>query len=130
MSNKAKYIFSYLLIAVALAIFSHSIIPHDHHKDILDELSHQHEEQHSGKQDAHCHYLNNILVNKIQTETKKTQNNKPNSNYISAGNVVFLCNTKTNFLVTNLNRQNQYNKLKQLKLLLKNTPLRGSPYSV
>ena len=50
-----------LLLVAGLVIFTHSVIPHDHHYDVACDTE-QHEE-HSSQSDSpmHCHFLNDIV---------------------------------------------------------------------
>jgi len=61
-----KNTFAYILLIVGLIIFSHSIIPHDHHYTEVCETEH---DTHQGHEDAtndpiHCHFLNDIIISK------------------------------------------------------------------
>ena len=64
-----KNTFAYILLIVGLIIFSHSIIPHDHHYTNVCETEH---DAHQGHEDAdndpvHCHFLNDIIIDKAIT---------------------------------------------------------------
>jgi hypothetical protein len=64
-----KNTFAYILLIVGLIIFSHSIIPHDHHYTNVCETKH---DAHHGHEDAandpvHCHFLNDIIIDKAIT---------------------------------------------------------------
>ena len=55
----------YILLIAGLIIFSHSIIPHDHHYTDVCETKH---DAHQGHEDddndpVHCHFLNDIISN-------------------------------------------------------------------
>ena len=50
-------------------MFSHSLIPHDHHYDNHLETTHEeHQEKDaSGNEPIHCHFFNDVVNNKIST---------------------------------------------------------------
>ncbi len=69
MRKKYENITSILLLIVGLVIFSHSIIPHDHHynSSVSDIEHHHHNDNDSGDEPIHCHYFNNIDFDKVRT---------------------------------------------------------------
>jgi len=69
MAINYKNIISIFLLITGLVMFSHSLIPHDHHYDNHIETTHEeHQEKDaSGNEPIHCHFLNDIVNNKIST---------------------------------------------------------------
>jgi hypothetical protein len=127
MIKQTKNIIAYFLIATSLAIFLHSVIPHDHHYDINCELSHhQHNHDNSDHEPIHCHFFNEVIVDKAITTV-----NKKISEY---SNIEFTALLFSNFRFTNTKHPKSYFP-EQDKLILnlvfrENMPTRGSPLSV
>ena len=127
MIKQTKNIIAYLLIATSLAIFFHSVIPHDHHYDMNCELSHnQHNHDNSDQKPIHCHFFNEVIVDKAIT----TANNKISDDT----SIAFAALLLLNFRFTN-NKLPKFHFSKQEKLTLnfvfrENMPTRGSPLSV
>jgi len=74
MAVNYKNTISILLLITGLVIFSHSILPHDHHYDNLTEVNHnEHQEKNKkGQEPIHCHFFNDIVINKITTSYQNT----------------------------------------------------------
>ena len=108
---------------MASIIFAHSIIPHDHHSDIADEISHEHKENKQGKHSRHCHFFNDIVINKknINNRTIKLIQKDLSYNIAEFQSVDnrknFFCISKTN---TNISIKS--------KNLINTKPTRGSPF--
>ena len=65
MKREFKNIISFFLLITGLVIFSHSIIPHDHHYDVMNTTHHEHHnDENSGSEPIHCHYFNEIIFDK------------------------------------------------------------------
>jgi len=59
-----KNIIVFFLLIIGLVIFSHSIIPHNHHYNNAVATKHnEHNEDKSAN--THCHYLNDIIISNI-----------------------------------------------------------------
>lgn len=127
MKKQTQNIIAYLLIATSLAIFFHSVIPHDHHYDMNCELSHhQHDHDNSDQEPIHCHFFNEVIVDKAITTTNKK--------IADDTSIAFAALLLLNFRFTN-NELPKFYFPEQEKLTLslafrENTPTRGSPLSV
>ncbi len=70
MKKSIRNIIAYVLLITSLAIFFHSVIPHDHHYSVNCDLSHhQHSHNRSDSHPIHCHFFNEIIVDKAITTT-------------------------------------------------------------
>lgn len=127
MKKQTQNIITYLLIATSLAIFFHSVIPHDHHYDINCELSHnQHDHKNSDHEPIHCHFFNEVIVDKAITTVNKKISDISSLEFAA---LLFL-----KFRITN-NELPKFHFPEQEKITLsfvfkENTPTRGSPLSV
>ncbi len=65
MKKQIRNIIVYILIATSLAIFFHSVIPHDHHYTANCDIVHHHQNHDTQDQNPiHCHFFNEIIVDK------------------------------------------------------------------
>jgi len=64
MRKVLNHIIHFVLIIAGLVIFSHSIIPHDHHYEIAcnDSKDEFPDHQHSPEHPVHCHLFNEIII--------------------------------------------------------------------
>ncbi len=70
MKKQIRNIIVYVLIATSLAIFFHSLIPHDHHYTANCDIVHHHQNHDNQEQNPiHCHFFNEIIVDKAITST-------------------------------------------------------------
>ncbi len=71
MRKKIKNIITFFSLFIALVIFSHSVLPHDHHFDLACTHTHDdHNNDNSSENHAHCHYFNNIIIQKSHLASK------------------------------------------------------------
>jgi len=61
------------MLIIGLVIFSHSIIPHDHHYDIVTDIDHEehHGKDKSGHEPIHCHYFNDVVISKVSISVQQ-----------------------------------------------------------
>jgi len=64
MRKKHNNITLLFLLITGLVIFSHSIIPHDHHYSFKGDKEHHHDEDATNHEPVHCYVLNEIIVDK------------------------------------------------------------------
>ncbi len=70
MKKKIKNTITFISLFIALVIFSHSILPHDHHFDIFSmDVHNSHSEDSSDKNPVHCFYFNNVIIQKSITSS-------------------------------------------------------------
>ena len=69
MKQFSKNIKIYLLLIIGLVIFSHAVIPHDHHYNANSELEHNHDHENS-KSDFHCFFFNDIIKDETVSNVK------------------------------------------------------------
>ena len=64
MSKKQKNKISIFLLITGLVLFSHYVIPHDHHYDNFAEANHNEQQgkNKKGHEPIHCHFFNNIVI--------------------------------------------------------------------
>ena len=68
MRKEKVNIIKFILLFVAIMVFAHSFVPHDHH--YTSECETNHEDRHQDESPFHCHYFNNIVLHKsIVTNT-------------------------------------------------------------
>lgn len=116
-------IFSVLLLFAGVVIFSHSIIPHDHHYD--QSCDTEHHEHHDTDHDSpmHCHFLNDVVFDDVVISSNQTVVNNNPSQYIIL------------FSLNNLEEQTAKHCLFLIKsdnppdyqVFLEHSPTRGSP---
>ena len=118
MKRTFKDIFPILLLITGLVIFSHAVIPHDHHND----NSIEHHEHNNNSNSEHCHLLNHITIDKaISISGKIASHNRLD---ITATHVTGLCTKKP--ILTSIYLSDRVN-LPDYFVCNKNTPSRGSP---
>ncbi|HEB62158.1 MAG TPA: hypothetical protein ENI82_03305 [Bacteroidetes bacterium] len=62
MRKKIKNTITFISLFIALVIFSHSILPHDHHFLLVG--THDNNDDGSEKKSAHCFYFNDVIIQK------------------------------------------------------------------
>ena len=67
MKGYFKNIFTFFMLIIGLVIFSHSIIPHDHHYDVITDINHEehHEKNKTENEPIHCHYFNDFVISNV-----------------------------------------------------------------
>jgi hypothetical protein len=64
------------LLITGLVIFSHSIIPHDHHYSFNEDKEHHDNEDANNHEPVHCYILNEIIVDKPATSSTQSLSNQ------------------------------------------------------
>ena len=126
MAKKYKNTISIFLLIIGLVIFSHSILPHDHHyENHLETTNEEHQEKNEKEQEPfHCHFFNDIVINKITSSSQSIV--KPISLFI-----LYITNISFNFTEGFFNKSftSQIFHFPDRLFLSKNSPTRGSPLS-
>lgn len=126
MRKKFKNIIAFFLLITGLVMFSHSIIPHDHHYNIIGNLSNyeHHNNEKSDNNPIHCHFFNDIVIDKIISNT-----NQNLFKYLTS-NIKILLNTKLYFDNNPLTKTAflNINNLPDYFVLIESSPTRGSPF--
>lgn len=65
MRQQYKNIFALLLLIAGFVIFSHSVIPHDHHYDTSCDTEHHEHNENEHDSPMHCHFLNDIVFDEV-----------------------------------------------------------------
>jgi hypothetical protein len=65
MKNVYTNIIGLLLFLVGLIIFSHAVIPHDHHYDLSCDTKHHQHHDTDHESPMHCHFLNDIVFDDV-----------------------------------------------------------------
>ena len=120
MNKNYKNITSIVLLIVGLIIFTHSVIPHDHHYDFSSDVEHHHNDN-----PIHCHYFNNIDSDKVRTNNfTNTMKELPVLYAVILSNLFDLdLHSQVNNFIS-LNDNTPY-----YCVLISNSPTRGSPLS-
>ncbi len=65
MKRNYKNIIAFFFLIIGLVIFSHSIIPHNHHYNHAVATKHNEHNERDKPDNTHCHYLNDIIISNI-----------------------------------------------------------------
>jgi len=126
MATNYKNTISIFLLITGLVMFSHSLIPHDHHYDNhLETTNEEYQEKNEkGQEPIHCHFFNDIVIEKISISHKSIV--KPISLFI-----VYITNISFDFTEDLVNKSftNQAFHFPDKIFLSPNSPTRGSPLS-
>ena len=126
MRNIYKNIFSLLLLIAGLVIFSHAVIPHDHHYDAACETEHHehHDDEEEGRHPMHCHFLNDIVFDDVVLIGNQSGFNIPSTDLPDFHPVkIWVYNN----LLARLAILEKHN-LPDYSVFIKNSPTRGSPF--
>ncbi len=127
MNKKAKHIITYFSLFIGLVIFSHAVIPHDHHFQIFNNHSHTgDDDDNSGKNHAHCFYLNDVIIQKSDLSS-----NIINQKHVNAKDIAIKGNIKEQeslSLAEIVLNDNCY--CFENDALLISAPVRGSPFHI
>ena len=109
-----------------LVIFSHSVIPHDHHYEVACETEHHdsHNED-SDNEPIHCHFFNDIVFDKVNISFNKSIVSNLSSAYIILIISDVYCDDFKNNETFNTN-----DNLPDYKVNIENSPTRGSPIHI
>ncbi len=126
MAKNYKNTISIFLLITGLIIFSHAILPHDHHYDNHLETTHKehHEKNKNGQEPVHCHFFNDVVINKITSHSQSIV--KPISLF-----KLYTIDISFNLTedLVNKNYSNQTFHFPDKLFLSPHSPTRGSPLS-
>lgn len=123
MRKQYQNIFSMMLLFAGIVIFAHSIIPHDHHFDMNIEAEHQQEQHENHDSPLHCHFLNDIVFDKVVISFNQTVvKNIPALNAI-----LFSLNNSDEQAANHYLSIIKSDNLPDYQVFLAHSPTRGSP---
>lgn len=120
--KRIKNIITFFSILIGLVLFSHSVIPHDHHFDIFDKHDAHHNDNSSEDNQAHCFYFNNVVIQKSFSSSKIVLKKNIKANSFVLTNII-----KHEALYHSKNLIDDYYYYPVNKILLSSSPTRGSP---
>jgi len=117
-----RNIFLGLLLITGLVILSHSVIPHDHHYEVACETEHYENHNESSDNDPiHCHFFNDIVIEKVTVSFNKNIVNQLLSVYV----VLIIDDINDSFEINKTFNIDYF--LPDNKVNIENSPTRGSP---
>ena len=126
MKKTIRNIIAYVFLITSLAIFFHSVIPHDHHYNVNCDLSHHQQHNHSDSHPIHCHFFNEIIVDKAITTTHQKN--------VKFTLFDFALLFADNFQKINREYTKEYFPEQTVQIIfdicIENTPTRGSPFKL
>jgi len=124
MRKKIKNTITFFSLFIGLVIFSHSIVPHDHHLSIFD-IYNTHNENNPDKGFAHCFYLNNVVIQKSFTHFNIAKKKPVKAKIFT---VKSIAKKEVVFFINNINDDNLYHPVNTI--LSYSSPTRGSPFLI
>ncbi len=111
----------FFMLIAGLVVFSHSVVPHDHHYNLADDLA---DEQQNDEERVpiHCHFLDYVTVDQTIQKTAVQKIVQQPVLFVVLSGFTFeeKSNTQTYFLKSD--------HKSDLSTFIKASPTRGSPY--
>jgi len=124
MRKKIKNTITFISLFIALVIFSHSILPHDHHF-LLVGTHDNNDDDGSEKKSAHCFYFNDVIIQKSSLSSNIAIKKLVNIKVFAIKNILV---QEALFAPKNYSDNSFYYPISET--LSYTSPTRGSPFSL
>jgi hypothetical protein len=123
MNSIYRNFISILLLFAGVVIFSHSVIPHDHHYNATCDTEHHEHHDEGSESPMHCHFLNDIVFDEVIISVNQIMVKDLQNTIITLFSLIPQTDIKANKGVRFVYKAS----LPDYQLFIKQSPTRGSP---